>query len=275
VFAFGTMGTGLEDVDDAIATGVGINDQRGFNFDRGPDTVALVSKGCVTLSNGTVNGDIYYGTTYSAPNVTINAGTVHGPVASPIDFTDAQTKLIAMSQAFAGYPTNGTVKSSNGNLTLTGTDPELNVLQTPQNSGLFYSFTLNVPSGSSTIINWLDQSPEIANAGFTGFVPNTTLWNFPDASRVTIMSVGFPGQVLAPNASVYLDNCKVTGTVVANSVYPSSAELYSGTYNVPICSGCVCKDLSWSCSGNITLDDWGHAYDLVPEAAMRITQTVG
>jgi hypothetical protein len=53
LFAFGTVGTGVDDVDNAIATGVGFTALRGFNLDRGPDPVALVSKGYVTLTNGT------------------------------------------------------------------------------------------------------------------------------------------------------------------------------------------------------------------------------
>ncbi len=174
-----------------------------------------------------------------------------------------------MSQALKAYDSIPAVKQYN-TLTMTGTDPELNVFAISQSQlSNTYSFVINVPFGASVIINVAGGSPILANAGFSGAVAqNQILWNFPDAGSLTMTGVGLPGSILAPSASAQLRNGSVTGTVVVGSaVQGADIELYSAPFRIPSSVGAraVAKvDPTWSMTGNVTDDQ--SATDLTNEA---------
>jgi len=92
------------------------------------------------------------------------------------------------------------------------------------------------------------------------------LWNFPDATTLTISSTTIPGSILAPKAAANFSYGNIVGTVVAKSV-ASSAELEWNPYQVPSSGGCLSFDSSWSCSHDTVLDDTGlHAAAIKAEA---------
>ena len=267
----------VQSVADPIAT-AGKFSVSGFSLNynhRNP--IALVSQGNVSLLSGTVvYGMVDYSAGYTAQNVTYAAGSPPtGPVVpSPIDFTHANTSLVAMSAALGDYPTNGTVTNQWGNVTFTGSDPELDVFSVAASAiANANNFTFSVPRNSHVIVNVTGTSPVLQNAGISGNTASNTLWNFPNALTLKLSSVGLPGSVLAPTATATLQNGNVSGSVVVASAPTASFAFGSapfdmpGAVSMPSCNyACLCVDPTWSCSGNTVLDSAGHAVGISPEA---------
>ena len=73
---------------------------------------------------------------------------------------------------------------------------------------------------------------QIQNAGFNihQLPLSQILWNFYEAKTVTVTSVGVPGSILAPLATVTLSNGEMRGTIVANSINANGEELYEAPF---------------------------------------------
>jgi len=275
---------GLVDVQGPVAAQGNITAEN-FNLNwRQQEPTALVARGNITLGNitrktgGTVWGSVLYGgTTFSdTPEVTYVNGT--RPTTAyddAIDFVDASNSLLNMSKQVALYDAIKPASPSNHTIKFTGSDSELNVFSIPSTalSGVTV-FQFAVPTGSAVIINVTGGTVAFWNAGATTGTgaPLSTLnlqsvlWNFPDATTLTISSTTIPGSILAPKAAANFSYGNIVGTVVAKSV-ASSAELEWNPYQVPSSGGCLSFDSSWSCSHDTVLDDTGlHAAAIKAEA---------
>ncbi len=222
---------------------------------RQQEPTALVATGSITLGNttsktgGTVWGSVLYGTTFSdTPQVTYVNGTrpTTAQVSnySPIDFVDASNSLLNMSKQVALYdaikPT-----PSNYMIKFTGSDSELNVFSIPSTalSGVTV-FQFNVPAGSAVIINVTGKTVSFLNAGSSTSTGGSiltlnlqsVLWNFPDATMLTLQSAGILGSILAPKAATTITYGAIVGTVVAQSVN-LNAEIDWNPYQVPSSGG--------------------------------------
>lgn len=217
VFAFGNI-VGLSDVEGPAAAGGAVG-LKSFNLNWGlQQSVALVSAGNLTLASGAVHGSIYYGATESInTNVTYNSAQLFQ--SQPIQFATAQTELQAASQSIAAFSGNGKVVISNGNVTLTGIDPNINFFSLAAPDLLnVYSITINAPSNSTVIINVSGPSVKIVDLGITNYITvSKLLWNFSEATSLYISSVGLPGSVLAPSANASLGG-NINGTLIAQTV---------------------------------------------------------
>jgi choice-of-anchor A domain-containing protein len=256
VFSLGQL-NGLRDTEGPVAAATHVN-LRYFNLNLGQQQpVALLSGASSTLLSGSVHGTVMYGTSFVDQWVTyVGSSRPTGPTSPfPIDFSAARTKLIAMSQAIKAYDAIAATKQYN-TITLAGSDPELNVFSIPQalltNT---FSYAINVPVGSSVIVNVLGANPSLANAGISGFAANM-LWNFPDATSLTMTGIGLPGSILAPKAAADLRNGSVAGTVVVGSGSPVNVELYSFPFQIPSSVGAraLRVDPTWSMTGNVSDD---------------------
>ncbi len=258
LFVTAGQANGIRDTEGPVAASGAIN----FSFfhvnNKRREPVALLGGGAVTLQSGTVNGKAIYRTTFSDPQVTYN--DFLRPTAptnpSPIDFAATASKLIAMSQAIKGYTAIPATKTFS-TVNFTGTDPELNVFSLPSSmlTGTT-TYAFSVPAGSQVIVNVLGTSAAMANAGISGVPAALTLWNFPDATTLSISSVGFAGSILAPNATANLQNGSVAGTVVVRAAAPANVELYMAPYHVPSALGATAVDVdsSWSFTGYVSDD---------------------
>jgi choice-of-anchor A domain-containing protein len=260
----------FRDVQGAVAI-QGNASTSGFNLDwTQQERIGLVANGSVTLANGTLFGNSAFGTTFTASGVTFVGGSRPTAPSHPIDFAGAATKLQAMSTALTLYTSTPATKT-NSTVTFRGTDPELNVFTV--STSLFAGtteYTFDVPAGSAAIVNVSGATPNIQNAGIdmvSGSPSNNKiLWNFIDATSLTLQSVMFPGSILAPNAAAHLINGKVSGTVVVKSALQTTAELYRFPLVMGGCTGCLCMDTTWSCSDDTSMDDRGRATDINYEA---------
>lgn len=182
----------------------------------------LIVGGDLTYTNGEVfNGNLVYGGTGTLSGVNTPNGTVRQE-AGVIDFAAAATELGNLSSFYATFASNGTYVDSFG-VTLTGTDANLNVFnltaaQLEAANG--FGLTMNVPAGSTALINVDGTSINLQNFQFFNFDPAKTLFNYHEASTVSIAMANLApyGSVLAPSADVSFTNGQLLGTLVARNL---------------------------------------------------------
>ncbi len=103
---------------------------------------------------------------------------------------------------------------------LSGSDLSLDVFTLPASrlataSGL----RLAIPPSAAAVLNITGSAAQLRGLGFsTGSTgPSQIILNFPQATAVTLSSIGISGTVLAPLAAVQLDSGEVLGQVLASS----------------------------------------------------------
>lgn len=261
----------VRDVEGAVAAKGSVSFANFHLSNNRREEIALLSAGNVSLYNGTVNGKVQYGGSFAATGVTFVEATRPTAATNPslINFDSLKASMITLSQSLRDrYTTNGTAVKQYSTLTFTGTDPELNVF-TVDASQLMNTttFSFAVPAGSGAIITVTGTAPAFKYAGFSGTLPvaSKTMWNFPDATTLTLNGIGFSGSILAPKAAANFNNGNIRGTVVVGSGTPAYVELYAAPFQLG-CSGGLCLDKTWSCSSDTTMADNGTAADLASEA---------
>jgi len=222
IFAFGNVSVG--DVEGPVAA-AGTLKATSCSLNWGQkEPIGLYSIGYPVLSNGSIYGDLYTGGgAYTVPVGVTLSGKVVDASAPPlfIDFPTARQNLRVMSSALQSFDSNGTTSALWGNLFLYSNDAHLNVFAIPAATlAAARSVALSVPSSSTVVINVIGTTVTIQNVGITlnGMSMSHILWNFPNATTLTMASVGFPGSILAPYAAANLQWGDVTGTLVADSV---------------------------------------------------------
>jgi choice-of-anchor A domain-containing protein len=83
------------------------------------------------------------------------------------------------------------------------------------------NFTLTAKSpGAVVLINVAGTAASFQNMGFSfsGIDAAHVLFNFQDATSLTLGGIGFLGSILAPKADVTFNNGNMTGTMIAKSV---------------------------------------------------------
>lgn len=214
------------------ATGYGI-DSKADNALACSDYYGLVVGGDLDLSGGSVNGKIAYGGDAKLENFTASCGVWEYPdsIEAPVDFVELEAALTGYSIAFSQYPTNGAAIVSGNTLTLTGTDPELNVFSVTADQ-LSNNIVIDCPEGSSVIVNvsgdtviWQGvgfQLPDGASCrGGTSDWCTRILWNLYEAETLTLSGIGVQGSILAPYATLTAESGggNVDGQVIVEYLY--------------------------------------------------------
>jgi choice-of-anchor A domain-containing protein len=179
----------------------------------------LIVGGNLQFTNGQVfNGNVVYGGTgtfssFGHPNGTIRQGSV-------INFGSAETQLDSLSDQYAAMTANGSVQSSYGTITLTGTKTGVNVFKlTATQLSSAGNLIIKAPAGSSVIVNVSGANAHMQYMGMTvqGTTSDHVLLNFNQATNLTLAGIAVLGSVLAPRATVDFSNGNLTGTLVAGS----------------------------------------------------------
>jgi len=184
---------------------------------------ALVVGGNLTLNSVAVHyGNAAYGGTLTQSKVTFPEGGSFRQ-GSPLNFTKAGADLQSLSRDYASLQTNGTTTVQGGFITLTGTNARLNVFSV---SGSAVSsangLSINVPAGSTVLVNVDGSSDQIANAGFanlTGVSFDHVLFNFYQATSLTLSNTTVAGSILAPSAAINFQPSLTTGALIGASLY--------------------------------------------------------
>ncbi|GGS82287.1 hypothetical protein GCM10010222_24580 [Streptomyces tanashiensis] len=188
--------------------------------------------------------------------------------ASPVDFGKEFTSLRALSTGWAATEPNGKVSTSGDGIFLTGTDKTLNVFAVnAADLEKFRAITLDVPVGSSTLVNVLGASYDMSTSATYGVyyknlaggapviddyavpgdeyrqIRSKLLWNFPQATSVKKNYTSWPGTIFAPNAKVEMGGKNVgpghvNGSVIAEElVTVPGAETHQMNF-----TGCLPKE---------------------------------
>jgi choice-of-anchor A domain-containing protein len=181
------------------------------------------------FNQGTVrHGDVVYGQSATLQGVTIPEGTSRK--ASPIDFTLVRGSLEELSTSLGNLLSNGTVTGAPWNpLVLTGTDLTLNVFEVAGSKlTTATALRITVPEGSSVLVNVTGSSVVMQNFAFTltGVGSDRVMLNLPQASHLVGQNITVFGTVLAPRASVQINNGGVRGTLVAKSLQGNGQATY-------------------------------------------------
>lgn len=127
----------------------------------------------------------------------------------------------ALARQFAGLATTGVLTSGQwtpGNATLTGTSTGINVftIDGSRYSDL-YALTFAGP-GTGAIVNISGTSfSNFANINFGSLSPDQVVFNFFEATDLSMNGMNVAGSILAPNARVQLYGGSVAGSVIADS----------------------------------------------------------
>lgn len=181
----------------------------------------LVAGGELRISYGGVFGNAHYGTSTTAnKTVTFYRGALSA--STDFDFASRYSELEALSDDVAALKVNGTVKRETwGGLYLKGTDPKLNVFRVDASvfTNLRY-FSISVPAGSMVFVNVLGDTVGITGFGngYSGVDAKSVLFNFPEATSISVRSYGFFGTLLAPYADVDFSNGSWDGGLYAASL---------------------------------------------------------
>lgn len=192
-----------------------------------PTTGSLIVKGNLSATGGQVyNGSIYVGGSYSGPGYSLNSAagsvTTYGlGNAVPFDFSAAQTALAAKSASYGAEAANGTSVLQWSTLTLTGTQTGLNAVNifniTAAQLSAASCLVLNVAADSHVLINVSGTSVTFSNKGLQGFDAENTLFNFYQATSLTMSGIGVQGSILAVNADVNFQSGQMNGQLIAKS----------------------------------------------------------
>ena len=182
-----------------------------------------------------VPGSVQYGGTLT------NIGSVFGSIsqvtAPLIDLAAAARSLVDSSTFFGGEAPNGSVTQDlAGNIILTGTDPYLNIfdISAPNFNA---AVVLNIPAGSTALVNISDQSPLLDLVSLNGsygtspaYDPSYVLFNFPNATSLTLITDKVMGTILAPRADVVVQGGTETGTLIAGSLSAMSSNFFNSPF---------------------------------------------
>lgn len=168
---------------------------------------------------GSTGGSVYYEGSYSSTGTLSHQQVASGSIAAPINFVTAATSLDSLSTSLAADSSNGTVSQSYSTWTLTGSDANLNVFNLT--SGTYSGATINItaPAGSTVIVN-VPGTADSFNSGsinLTGVTDSNVIFNFSQATSLSIGSIAFDGTILAPLANFTGNWGQLNGELIANS----------------------------------------------------------
>ncbi|MFA3783372.1 choice-of-anchor A family protein [Melioribacteraceae bacterium 4301-Me] len=182
--------------------------------------VLIVGRNLTYTSGAVYNGNVVYGNSTNLPqsSVSISGGTLRQD--SPINFAAAKVYLENLSTTLAGYTANGTVSYQYGGLSLTGTDPFLNVFAVSgANLSSANNIQINVPNGSVALVNVSGTTISISGGmNVSGATNQNVLFNFNEATSITIQGIDFRGSILAPFAAVNFISGVQNGQMICKSL---------------------------------------------------------
>ena len=182
--------------------------------------VLIVGHDLTFISGAVYNGNVVYGNTTNLPqpSVSITGGTLRQD--NPINFASAKTYLENLSTTLSTHSVNGTTTMQWGGLTLTGTDPFLNVFAVSGSDlSSANNVAIDVPNGAVVLVN-IDGTNVSWTGGLTvtGTSITNVLYNFYQAATLTIQGIDIRGSLLAPFADVDFVSGVINGQMICKSL---------------------------------------------------------
>lgn len=181
--------------------------------------VLIVGNDLTFTSGAVYNGNVVYGDTTNLP---ISAVSIDGTLRrdNPINFATAKVYLENLSTTLSGYTVTGTTTKEWGGITLSGTDPYLNVFNVAgADLSSANNVSIEVPNGSVVLVN-ISGTTISWTGGLTvsGTTVNNVLYNFYEATQLTIQGIDVKGSILAPLAAVNFVSGVQNGQMMCSSL---------------------------------------------------------
>ena len=181
----------------------------------------LIVNGNLNFGGGTINGgNAVYGTSASLNGVNISRGQAI-KTANPFSVSTARAYVEGISNKWAGLSANGTTTVQYGGVILQGSDAKQNVFRVKGSDLSSANYVqISVPTGATAIINVDGTSDRMGNLGISlnGTDKQHVVFNFWQATSLTVSGVNVTGSLWAPKAAVNFSNGQLMGNLVANSL---------------------------------------------------------
>ncbi len=185
----------------------------------GTEDVLIAGRNLIFLTGAVFGGNAVFG---GQSNLPVDYVSVEGTVRKDtvINFAAAKSYLIDLANTIANYPENGRDTMVWSSLHLNGMHPVVNIFNVTQEQfNNSHEIFVSVPVGSTALINVAGDSL-VFDGGLvlSGTDKYTTLFNFYEATKLTIVGIDIQGSVLAPNADVDYPTGQLNGQFIANSI---------------------------------------------------------
>ncbi len=226
VFVLGNISQPSADTEGKLAVGGNAN-LGGYSVGdklantNGTEDVLVVGGNLIYTSGRVYNGNVVFGGTSNLPisSVSIEEGTLRQD-ANVIDFAAATTYLEGLSTQLGGYASNGTTTFQWGALTLTNSDPFFNIFSVnAADLNAAHTVEINVPNGATVLVNIHGTTVNWHGGLFVhGTSIRNVIYNFPEATSITISGIDVTGSFLAPFADLTFPAGIITGQTIVKSM---------------------------------------------------------
>ncbi|HLO99943.1 MAG TPA: collagen-binding domain-containing protein [Fimbriimonas sp.] len=133
------------------------------------------------------------------------------------------TEMVARSGFVGNASIDGSTSlSSGGTLTLSGGSGSVRYFKvSAAQLANANTIKINAPSSATVVVNVTGSSVTMSNSGISllgGVTESSVLFNFYQATALTVSGINIRGSVLAPQASLVFNNGQINGQVVAKSM---------------------------------------------------------
>lgn len=204
---------------------------------------SLIVGNNLDFQQGQVNkGNVVYGGNLRW----LNAGVPDGQLLQGyrLDFQDIKSRTIINSNELATTPINGTTVITGQSITFTGTDSGYNYFEV-SGEALSSATSLNfdTPDASVAIVTVTGSAATMVGGMNTGgMAQELILFNMPEVETLRVGSpeqgISLLGSILAPKATLYLQNGNIEGNVVINNLYGVQGVL-AGEFHNKLFQGCI------------------------------------
>lgn len=237
-FVFGSYSSAYSDIEGSLAAG-GSGTFTGYSINSSnvPDSNGngLVVGGSLSFNNGQIYGNAQVGGAAATSSFNVVGGSLYANNPNlPVDFTTEKTNLQGLSTSLSQIGATGSTVSQYGGISLTGDMSTGLQVFNVNGSDLLNANSFNlidVNSNATVLINVSGSVSGFTNMGFNlGSADSSkVLFNFYEATDLTMSGVGVWGSVLAAWADVDATNGQFNGTLIANS-FNGNMELHTNTF---------------------------------------------
>jgi choice-of-anchor A domain-containing protein len=155
-----------------------------------------------------------------------DSGNIPISQGQPIDFAAEKAYLTQYAKFWAGLAANGTTVLKPGEVTLSGSDPLLNIFSLSGSDLGKIRLDIQVPKGSTVLVNLSGKDAQMYSLGYGDFAidPHLILYNFYEASTLNLNHIGVEGSILAPYAKINFESGNVEGNLIGLSLLSYKGE---------------------------------------------------
>jgi choice-of-anchor A domain-containing protein len=199
----------------------------------------LYKKGDIILG-----GQEYFGKDSKGFSTVTHDNLVRNASALPVDFAAEKSYIERMSTFWGQLNPTGKTTLLKDELFFTGLSADLNIFSlSAADIGKDIGFHIEAPAGATILINISGKSASLEDFGFyynlldanydkDGLFPDTRiLYNFYEATSLTIAGIEVHGSILAPWADAFFNDAHIEGNLIARSLRGSGEahnELFGG-----------------------------------------------